>query len=29
VLTGGRRLSQLGPNYYAPTVLADATADMR
>ncbi|HDR9027428.1 NAD-dependent succinate-semialdehyde dehydrogenase [Burkholderia vietnamiensis] len=29
VLTGGRRLSQLGPNYYAPTVLADATADMQ
>ncbi|AXK67818.1 MULTISPECIES: NAD-dependent succinate-semialdehyde dehydrogenase [Burkholderia] len=29
VLTGGRRLPELGPNYYAPTVLADATADMQ
>ncbi|HKT66599.1 MAG TPA: NAD-dependent succinate-semialdehyde dehydrogenase, partial [Burkholderia sp.] len=29
VLTGGRRLPELGPNYYAPTVLADATGDMR
>ncbi|WP_287197576.1 NAD-dependent succinate-semialdehyde dehydrogenase [Paraburkholderia sp.] len=29
VLTGGRRLTELGPHYYAPTVLADATADMQ
>ncbi|MFM0050639.1 NAD-dependent succinate-semialdehyde dehydrogenase [Caballeronia grimmiae] len=29
VLTGGKRLSQIGPNYYAPTVLADATPDMQ
>ncbi|VWB94683.1 succinate-semialdehyde dehydrogenase [Burkholderia territorii] len=29
VLTGGKRLAELGPNYYAPTVLADATADMQ
>ncbi|WP_175853568.1 NAD-dependent succinate-semialdehyde dehydrogenase [Burkholderia anthina] len=29
VLTGGQRLPELGPNYYAPTVLADATADMQ
>jgi succinate-semialdehyde dehydrogenase/glutarate-semialdehyde dehydrogenase len=29
VLTGGKRLDELGPNYYAPTVLADATADMQ
>lgn len=28
VLTGGHRLS-LGPNFYAPTVLADVTPDMR
>ncbi|MCG7403111.1 MULTISPECIES: NAD-dependent succinate-semialdehyde dehydrogenase [Caballeronia] len=28
-LTGGRRLAELGPNYYAPTVLADATSDMQ
>jgi succinate-semialdehyde dehydrogenase/glutarate-semialdehyde dehydrogenase len=28
VLTGGNRLSKLGPNYFAPTVLADATPDM-
>ncbi|MBU9228132.1 NAD-dependent succinate-semialdehyde dehydrogenase [Burkholderia multivorans] len=29
VLTGGKRLPALGPHYYAPTVLADATADMQ
>ncbi|WP_261525563.1 NAD-dependent succinate-semialdehyde dehydrogenase [Burkholderia multivorans] len=29
VLTGGKRLPTLGPHYYAPTVLADATADMQ
>ncbi|SAK90347.1 succinate-semialdehyde dehydrogenase (NAD(P)(+)) [Caballeronia calidae] len=29
VLTGGKRLSDLGPNYYAPTVLADATPEMQ
>ena len=29
VLTGGKRLPELGPNYYAPTVLADATVDMQ
>jgi succinate-semialdehyde dehydrogenase/glutarate-semialdehyde dehydrogenase len=29
VLTGGRRLTELGPNFYAPTVLADVTHDMR
>jgi acyl-CoA reductase-like NAD-dependent aldehyde dehydrogenase len=28
VLTGGARLSQLGPNFYAPTVLADVTHEM-
>jgi len=28
-LTGGKRLTALGPNYYAPTVLADATPDMQ
>ena len=27
-LTGGKRLTDVGPNYFAPTVLADATADM-
>ena len=29
VLTGGTRMPELGPNYYAPTVLADVTHDMR
>jgi acyl-CoA reductase-like NAD-dependent aldehyde dehydrogenase len=29
VLAGGRRLPELGPNFYAPTVLADVTHDMR
>ncbi|MCG0577369.1 aldehyde dehydrogenase family protein, partial [Burkholderia cenocepacia] len=29
VLTGGKRLTELGANYYAPTVLVDATADMQ
>jgi succinate-semialdehyde dehydrogenase/glutarate-semialdehyde dehydrogenase len=29
VLTGGRRLDELGPNYYAPTVLAGATPEMQ
>ncbi|MBU9560937.1 NAD-dependent succinate-semialdehyde dehydrogenase [Burkholderia multivorans] len=29
VLTGGKRLPALGPHYYTPTVLADATADMQ
>ncbi|MGE8575564.1 MAG: NAD-dependent succinate-semialdehyde dehydrogenase, partial [Burkholderia contaminans] len=29
VLTGGKRLTELGPNFYAPTVLADASADMQ
>ncbi|WP_087863743.1 NAD-dependent succinate-semialdehyde dehydrogenase, partial [Comamonas thiooxydans] len=28
VLTGGRRLPELGPTYYAPTVLSGATAAM-
>ncbi|SAK80996.1 succinate-semialdehyde dehydrogenase (NAD(P)(+)) [Caballeronia temeraria] len=28
-LTGGKRLADLGPNYYAPTVLTDATAEMQ
>ena len=28
VLTGGQRLPQLGPNFYAPTVLADVTHAM-
>ena len=28
-LTGGKRLTALGPNYYAPTVLADATSEMQ
>jgi len=29
VLAGGRRLPELGENFYAPTVLADVTHDMR
>jgi len=29
VLTGGKRLTESGPNYYAPTVLADATPEMQ
>jgi acyl-CoA reductase-like NAD-dependent aldehyde dehydrogenase len=29
VLTGGKRLTDLGPNFYAPTVLADVTHQMR
>jgi succinate-semialdehyde dehydrogenase/glutarate-semialdehyde dehydrogenase len=29
VLTGGKRLSDLGPNFYAPTVLVDVTHQMR
>ncbi|MCP3724920.1 NAD-dependent succinate-semialdehyde dehydrogenase [Paraburkholderia sp. CNPSo 3272] len=29
VLTGGKRLSELGENWYAPTVLADASPDMQ
>ena len=29
VLAGGRRLPELGPNFYAPTVLAEVTQDMR
>ncbi|MFP3582009.1 NAD-dependent succinate-semialdehyde dehydrogenase [Paraburkholderia sp. SIMBA_055] len=28
VLTGGKRLTELGPNYYAPTVLTNAQDDM-
>ncbi|WP_345817242.1 NAD-dependent succinate-semialdehyde dehydrogenase (plasmid) [Paraburkholderia sp. PREW-6R] len=28
VLTGGRRLPELGPNYFAPTVLSDASSPM-
>ena len=28
VLTGGKRLTEMGPNYYAPTVLAHATNEM-
>ncbi|HVP52100.1 MAG TPA: aldehyde dehydrogenase family protein [Terriglobales bacterium] len=28
VLCGGRRLPELGPNFYAPTVLADVTHEM-
>ena len=29
ILAGGTRLPQSGPNYYAPTVLADVTHEMR
>jgi succinate-semialdehyde dehydrogenase/glutarate-semialdehyde dehydrogenase len=29
LLTGGRRLPELGPNFYAPTVLADVTHQMQ
>ena len=29
VLAGGSRLPDLGPNFYAPTILADVTQDMR
>ncbi len=29
LLTGGRRLAELGPNFYAPTVLADVTHEMQ
>jgi acyl-CoA reductase-like NAD-dependent aldehyde dehydrogenase len=29
VLTGGSRLTELGPNFYAPTVLADVTHAMK
>jgi acyl-CoA reductase-like NAD-dependent aldehyde dehydrogenase len=29
LLAGGRRLPELGPNFYAPTLLADVTQDMR
>jgi acyl-CoA reductase-like NAD-dependent aldehyde dehydrogenase len=29
VVTGATRLAELGPNFYAPTVLADVTHDMR
>jgi len=29
ILLGGKRLSQFGPNFYDPTVLADVTHDMR
>ncbi len=29
LLIGGRRLTELGPNFYAPTLLADVTPDMR
>jgi acyl-CoA reductase-like NAD-dependent aldehyde dehydrogenase len=29
VLTGGRRLTELGANFYAPTVLTDVTHEMR
>jgi succinate-semialdehyde dehydrogenase/glutarate-semialdehyde dehydrogenase len=29
LVTGGKRLTEIGPNYYAPTLLADVTNDMR
>jgi succinate-semialdehyde dehydrogenase/glutarate-semialdehyde dehydrogenase len=29
LLAGGRRLAELGPNFYAPTLLADVNNDMR
>jgi succinate-semialdehyde dehydrogenase/glutarate-semialdehyde dehydrogenase len=29
LLAGGRRLTELGPNFYAPTLLADVTDNMR
>jgi succinate-semialdehyde dehydrogenase/glutarate-semialdehyde dehydrogenase len=29
LLAGGRRLPELGPNFYAPTLLADVTPEMR
>jgi len=29
LLQGGKRLTELGPNFYAPTLLADVTRDMR
>jgi acyl-CoA reductase-like NAD-dependent aldehyde dehydrogenase len=29
LLAGGRRMTELGPNFYAPTLLADVTHDMR
>lgn len=29
LLAGGKRLTELGPNFYAPTLLADVTSQMR
>jgi len=29
IVAGGQRLTELGPNFYAPTVLADVTHEMR
>jgi succinate-semialdehyde dehydrogenase/glutarate-semialdehyde dehydrogenase len=29
IRTGGKRLPELGPNFYAPTVISDVTPDMR